>query len=257
MQAGSEGHPIFHGGKMDELPTLNFATDAERREFLKTRRYRSEDQFPPLSSHSAKNRITVDGVTGAWTQTGWRNLFDCEIDCPVTTKNHVLTLFEDEASFAKASFTTYKFDSDVDAFEFYSAADSMSQDLTDMAYALNKIMVAVGLTDDEDSFDFFQGMRLVEFDKLILCAPNLRPSRWIVPVREFIRTRFRRTNRAFYYALFLCPFPLEYQATDDHMKVPEQGFDHRRRAMVRLYERALNVNLVVSKQDKWWMARLL
>lgn len=242
---------------MEEQPTLNFETDGERREFLKVRRYRSEDQFAQLSSHSAKNQITLNGVVGAWTQTRWRKLFDGEIQCPVTTQEHALTLYVGGRPIAKALFTTYKFDNDVDAYEFWYAADAESQNLSDKAYALKKIMVAVGWTQDEDSFDFCQGMRLVEFDMLILCARYRQPSKWIAPVREFIDRRFRSTSRAFYYALFLCPFPLEYKSTDDHVKVPEQGFDHRRRAMVRLYQRALYVGLVVSEQETWWMARLL
>lgn len=223
-------------------------------EAFRARRYRDAEDIRPLAEHPLKNRIRVDGIDVAWMRTGWSRAFD-EEQLDVKIQHHSLALYENNEPIGVAMFDGYLFNDYVGTLEFIRAADSVTQEMYDFSEGVKSALEYLA----DDSFEFEPGMRVIEFRRLVMRSDHSKTSKWVAPVRAFIRKKLKCSSRAWNYALVLRPFPLEYEngARETGM-IGGETLMRRRRAMARLYKRALGVELAVPETDvHWWMARLL
>ena len=151
-------------------------------------------------------------------------------------------------------FVGYRFDEGMVAEPFVYAADGVSQELYDFSEGLARVLPILS-DNGEDLTE--AGTCVIEFRRLVMRARRAGTSKWVAPIRTFIEKRFRRTRRQWNHALILSPFPPEFENARS-LRRGDAALDRRRRATVRLYERALAVRLAASESaDRLWMGRLL
>jgi len=223
-------------------------------EAFRARRYRDAANIRPIAEHPIKNRILVNGIQVAWISTGWKRAFP-ETSSEVRIQKHTVSLFQNDDPIGFAEFEVFLFNDYVDTWEFVRDADTVSQKLYDLAEGVRSVLERLM----GDSFEFEPGMRIVEFDRLVMRPEVAGTSLWVAPITEFIRRKFKCSRRAWNYALVLRPFPLEYESGARAIgMVDDESLMRRRSAMARLYKRTLGVELAVPEADAhWWMARLL
>lgn len=221
---------------------------------FRARRYRDAEEIKPLVEHPPRNRIHVDGIEAAWISSGWRRAFP-ETNSEVKIQHHTVSLFKNGDPIGFADFNVFLFNDYVDASEFVMDADVVSQKLYDAAEGIKSVLEHFS----DGSCEFEPGMRIVEFDRLVMRPAYAGASLWVAPVTEFIQRKFNRSSRAWNYALVLRPFPLEYEnGVREIGLVNDETLARRRGAMARLYKRTLGVELAVPETDvHWWMGRLL
>lgn len=223
-------------------------------EAFRDRRYRNAENIRPFAEHPLKNRIQVDGIHVAWVSTGWKRAFP-ETSSEVKIQLHTVSLFKNGDPIGFAEFEVFLFNDYVDMWEFVRDADTVSQKEYDSAEGIRAVLECL----NGGKFEFEPGMRIVEFDRLVMRPTYAGTSIWVAPLTEFIRLKFKCSKRAWNYALVLRPFPLEYENGARAIgMVDDESLMRRRRAMARLYKRTLGVELAVPEADThWWMARLL
>lgn len=221
---------------------------------FRDRRYRDAENIRPFAEHPLKNRIQVDGIDVAWVSTGWKRAFP-ETSSEVKIQLHTVSLFKNDEPIGFAEFEVFLFNDYIDTWEFISDADVVSQKMYDLAEGIKSVLECL----NGGTFEFEPGMRIVEFDRLVMRPSYAGTSLWVAPLKEFIRRKFKCSRRAWNYALVLRPFPLEYENGARAIgMVDDESLMRRRSAMARLYKRTLGVELAVPEADAhWWMARLL
>lgn len=227
---------------------------------LRARRYRDADNIKPLSAQSKTNRVCVGATVVTWKSAAWRKLFhkadfsDDPID--VRVQDHSLALYENSQPIGVAEFRTFQSHCNTSLDDFENAADQVSSELYEFAHGLNETLTYLGAF-----CEFSRGMRVIEFKRLAMHPGHAAGSKWVIPINAFINTKFVEAAAAWNLALVLCPFPLEFEVGIDDRDLDEdreEKLNHRRRALVRHYQKTLGVELAVPEtSSRWWMGRLL
>lgn len=228
--------------------------EALSQEAFRAHRYRDAEDIRPLAEHPSKNRIQVGDIDIAWISTGWRHAFP-ETSSKVKIQHHTVSLYKNGDPIGFAAFDVFLFNDFVDMRKFVMDADTVSQKIYDLAEGIRSVLERL----NGGPFEFAPGMRIVEFDRLVMRRAYAGTSLWVAPIKEFIHRKFKPSSRAWNYALVLRPFPLEYEANTRAIEMTDDGsMMRRRRAMARLYSRTLEVKLAVPETDMhWWMVKLL
>jgi hypothetical protein len=137
------------------------------------------------------------------------------------------------------SFDEYRIVRPLTDSKFFDELDSYRFRARALAMALLANWPARVLADTSTS------RRIASFERLWVWPRPEAVNCWPVAARAIIEYRYLRR----YGLIVLCPFPLEYEGVGSRIGAAESAFDHRRRAMVRLYTRQLGVIPLPGRPD--------